>query len=918
MRLLTSLVLLSAAALAAPAMLVAPSGPAVRSWLEQSATPVYWIDDRLVMVDYSAAVNDALTARGVSAVPAAAPGPLYLVIPQRPGALDRAAALATVLYSDGEVLLVSAGDEVAHRITLAGCQLVRIPDRAAPYYAPARHGFPAVSMTDTTILRLVNRVSADSIERQIRRLENFRTRFSRAESCRASEQYCFDYFTSLGFDSVALDSFQNSGQIWRNVVALRRGRNPAKQVIVCGHLDATSEDPYNNAPGAEDNASGTVMALEAARVLSSERPDLSILFIAWVGEEQGLLGAYHYAEAARARGDDIIAVLNFDMIAYPGGEFGVAIFGDSFSLPLGQFQSRIADAYTTLDSRAVVGRYGSDQLAFHRYGYLGTAGAEYGNSYPWYHTTADTIGNCSMELAAEVAKMTVASCFTIAVAPAPPDSFRLADLGSGGALFASWRLNGEPDVAGYRLYWGTQSGGYTDSLDKPCVPFHRIEGLQNGTRYFAAVAAFDSAGHLGGRSPEMSAVPGVLPLSPAGFAAWPARGGMKLSWRANTELDLAGYNLYRSTVSGSGYARRNTALITDTTYRDSGLASDTMYYYVCAAVDTAGSEGPYSAEKSGKAVTLDRGILLVDETRNGSGQRGSPSDPQQDNFWHYVLGWFSCTDWDVNAQGVPGPGDIGPYSTVVWHADEYQQMQASDAVPGLANYLTEGGRLLYSGWKPVLGLVGTGSYPFNFGPGSFGYELLHLSSARQSTLLDFVGATGVQGYPDLRVDSLKTYAAAAGKLSFADALYPRDAEPIYAFNSASGDTFAGKPVAVRWLGGPHKAVFLGFPLYYCENEAARACVVKALSDLGEPYAVEEGRPMPDARRLTPTASVIRGVLNLTPDFSNLTSDIVLLDAAGRRVLSLKPGANDVSSLAPGVYHVVDRRTPVVLRVVIAR
>jgi hypothetical protein len=832
-----------------------------------------------------------------------------LVIPQRPGALDRAAALASVHFSDGEILLVSADDETAHRITLTGCQLVRVPDRPAPYYAPPRHGFPTALLADTMVQRLVNLVSADSIRGQIRRLQDFRTRFSRAESCRSSEQYCFDYFTRIGFDSVAFDSFQNSGQYWRNVIALRRGRNPAKQVVVCGHLDCTSEDPYNDAPGAEDNASGTVMAMEAARVLAAERPDLSIRFVAFTGEEQGLIGSYHYAEQARNRGDDIIAALNFDMIAYPGGQWGVAIFGDSFSLPLGRFQSRMADIYTTLASHAYTARYGSDQLSFHRYGYLGTAGAEYGNSYPWYHTTSDTIGNCSMELAAEVAKMAVASCITIATAPAPPDSFRVADLGSGGTLLATWRLNGEPDVAGYRLYWGTESGVYTDSVDKPCVPFHRIEGLHNGTRYYAAVAAYDSARHFGGLSAEMSAVPGTVPLAPAGFAAWPARNGMKLSWRANTELDLAGYNLYRSTVSGSGYARLNGGPLTDTTWRDSGLASDTVYYYVCAAVDTTGSEGPYSDERSGKAITLDRGILLVDETRNGTGQRGSPSDPQQDEFWHYVLGWFSYTDWDVTTQGVPQPGDVGPYSTIVWHADEYQQQQASDAVAGIANYLSEGGRLFYSGWKPVLGLVGTGNYPFNFAAGSFGYEQLRLVSAHESNLLDFIGATGSQGYPDVRIDSLKTYAATAGKLSFIDALYPRDAEPIYAFNSYSGDTFAGKPVAVRWLGGPHKAVYLGFPLYYCENEAARACAVKALSDLGEPYAINEAGGTPDARRITPGATLVRGILNLPRDMTELPGNsdrvprLALFDALGRRVLDLKPGPNDVSSLAPGVYFI---------------
>ncbi len=884
-----------------------------------SALPVYWADDALVVADD--AHLPAFAGRGIAALPASPAAPLYLVIPQRPGALDRARAIAPALWSDSAALLVAADDSAAHRITLAGCQLVRLPDRPAPLYAPAAHGFPA-PLLDTTIQRLVARVSADSVRRHIQRLQDFRTRYSPADSCRSAESWIAGYFTALGFDSVALDSFQRNGQYWRNAVGLRRGRNPEKVVIVCGHLDCTSEDPYNSAPGAEDNASGTAMVLEAARVLADLRPDLSIRFIGFSGEEQGLIGSFHYAEQARARGDDIIAVMNYDMIAYPGGEFGVAIFGDSLSLPLGQFQSRIADIYTRLDSRALIGRYGSDQLAFHRYGYIGTAGAEYGDFYPWYHTTADTIGNISMELAAEVAKMTIAAAATIALAPAPPDSFRFADLGTGGALFASWRPNREPDVAGYRLWWGTQSGSYTDSVDLPCVPFRRIEGLTNGTRYYAAVAAFDSAGHLGGRSAEQSAIPGEVPLAPEGFAAWPARGGMKLSWRANTELDLAGYNLYRATVSGGPYDRLNTAPVTDTTFRDSGLASGIAYYYVCAAVDTTGNEGPRSPERSGKAITLDRGILLVDETRNGTGARGSPSDEQQDAFWHFLLGWFNFTDWDATDLGVPAPGDLGPYSTVVWHADEYQQQLAADAVPGLANYLSEGGRLFYSGWKPILGILGSGNYPFTFSPGSFPYDQLGLAVARQSTALDFIGATGTLGYPDLRIDSLKTFPAAAGRLSFIDALYPRDAEPVAAFVSQSGDTFAGKPVAVRRLAGPGKVVFLGFPLYYCENEPARAFAVKALSDLGEPYALTE--PGPPAAAATPlSASHVRAILKLPADIAPHPPHL-LIDATGRRVLELKPGTNDISNLAPGVYFIrqaqPDRQTvsrPAV-RVIITR
>ena len=88
-----------------------------------------------------------------------------------------------------------------------------------------------------------------------------------------------------------------------------------------------------------------------------------------------------------------------------------------------------------------------------------------------------------------------------------------------------------------------------------------------------------------------------------------------------------------------------------------------------------------------------------------------------------------------------------------------------------------------------------------------------------------------------------------------------------------------------------------------------------------PWARWRARPTRDARRVTRNASIVRGVLNLTPDFSDLTSDIVLLDASGRRVVALKPGPNDVSHLSAGVYFVQSttaNRQPTLSKVVIQR
>jgi hypothetical protein len=807
-----------------------------------------------------------------------------------------------VLWQDGSTLLMQLSPAEADAASRLGAELQRLPDQPHPIrLAPAR-AFSLRPDADTLIERLIARVSQDSIRKQIQRLQDFRTRYTPAESCRAAEQYVFDYFTALGLDSVELDTWYVEGE--RNVVGTIVGRrNPEKVAIICGHMDCTSENPNSYAPGAEDNASGTAMALEAARVLAGEDLDQTVKFIAFTGEEQGLVGSYHYAETMRNINAYITGALNFDMIAWPGGQFGVAIFCDSASYGLAELEGHMAELYTTLDHAVVVGSYGSDQLSFQAYGYPATAGAEYGSGYPYYHTTGDTIGNLSMPLAAEVARMGIAGLVTMAMAPSPPDSFRLWDAGTGGALEATWKENTESDLAGYRLMWGTTSGVYTDSLLVGRTSHQRISGLVDGTHYYATIVALDSAGHESGPAPEQNAVPGVLPLAPHAVSVLPFFYGLAPAWHRNTELDLAGYNVYRSTVSGSGYAKVNGTLDADTTLRDSGLMSDTMYYYVITAVDSNANESPHSAEVRGKPITLDHGILLVDETRDGNGQRGMPSDAQQDAFYHALLRGTRYADWDVATESVPQAGDVGPYSTLVWHADEYTQQRIHPAVPGLVNYLKYGGKLWLVGWKPMLGVMGSGGYPFTFSAGQMPYDELHLARAGECPDFNFMGANGQSGYPDIAIDSTKLFTSFEGKFPYVDVLYPRDADTVLTFNAASGDSFQDKPVGVRWLAGPGKAVSFGFPLYYTVESQAFVLARKVLDDLGEPYGIEEGtKPQVGMTKALPT--VVRGVLFM-PEASNLKPQATscLLDISGRKVLDLRSGANDVSGLAPGVYFV---------------
>jgi len=772
-------------------------------------------------------------------------------------------------------------------------------DRFPP--APRPASLVPRPLPDSFIQRVIARVSPDSIQARMQRLQDFLTRYSYSDSCRRAEEYVAGYFAALGLDSVELDRYAVGSDTWRNVVGTILGRtHPEKILIVCGHMDATSEIPDSVAPGCEDNASGTGAAIEAARVLAGESLDFTVKFIAFTGEDIGLNGSDHYAREARARGDDIVCAINFDMIAWPGGSWGVRLVGLPAARRFVQYEAQIASTYTGLAHSEQYRSFPSDSRSFETQGYMATSGYEYGSEpYVWYHTSHDSLYRLSMPLAAEVTQMAVATLASLAVAPRAPAGFELRDAGNGTALEARWQANTEPDLAGYKLLWGRAAGVYTDSLSLGLVTSHRIDGLEPDTVYYGAVVARDANGFEGGPSNEASAVAGTNPKPPDNLRALPFRFGMGLAWSPNRELDLAGYNLYRGTDS-LALQRVNSSTLTDTTFRDSGLLSDTMYLYAVTAVDTQANESPGSVLARGKPITLDHGILLVDETRNGNGQPGNPTDAQVDDFYHAMLAGFSFTDWDASDRSVPTPGDIGPYSTIVWHADDYSQQQLRPALDGIANYMFYGGRLWLVGWKPVLGVVGSGQYPFEFVPGHFACDYLRIVAGFDQSGFDFPGAAGFSGYPDVTVDSAKLYPSARGRLPYVDAFAVRDADTVLRFNSFSGDSFQGKPVGIRWPGAQTRVVFFGFPFYYMKEVEARPVAVKVLTDLGEPYGIEESSKS-EGRVTKALPTVVRHVLFVAPSPSPIRYSLFSL--SGRKVLDLKPGANDLRRLPAGVYFI---------------
>ncbi|MEO0162681.1 MAG: M20/M25/M40 family metallo-hydrolase [candidate division WOR-3 bacterium] len=296
-----------------------------------------------------------------------------------------------VLTVDNNVYLIELREDRLMPLTQERVEIVRLSFK--PIIKSGSINLPEVRY-HPIIQEIVNRVNPDTVLSFVRRLQNFRTRYSTHDSCFAAANWIRNKFIEYGCDSVYFQ-YHTSGYA-PNVIGIKRGvLYPNIYAIIDGHFDATSNQAPNIAPGADDNASGTAAALEAARVLRDYQFEYSARFIAFSGEEQGLYGSTYYANNARQNGDSILGVLNGDMIGYVDiSPENCNVLTNSANVPFADFFVACADTYTNLLTvKQTLSSIPSDIQPFYDNGYHGLCNIEdYWPTNPHYHRTSDTIG----------------------------------------------------------------------------------------------------------------------------------------------------------------------------------------------------------------------------------------------------------------------------------------------------------------------------------------------------------------------------------------------------------------------------------------------------------------------------------------------------------------------------------------------
>ncbi len=226
-------------------------------------------------------------------------------------------------------------------------------------------------------------------------------------------------------------------------------------------------------------------------------------------------------------------------------------------------------------------------------------------------------------------------------APAAPAS--LAATTGSGQVHLDWADNTETDLLGYDVYRSTTSGsGYVLIATHVPGSGYTDTAVVDETTYYYIVTATDTSGNVSAGSGEVSATPVdvIAPSVPAGLVAIPGDSAVNLDWADNTESDFAGYTVYRSTTSGSGFAPVASG-ISNSAWTDSTVVNGTTYYYVVTASDLSSNESAFSNEDSAtprppsliahypfEGGTTDSSVYGHDATATGAPSYGAGQDGQ--------------------------------------------------------------------------------------------------------------------------------------------------------------------------------------------------------------------------------------------------------------------------------------------------
>ncbi|MBS3741142.1 MAG: T9SS type A sorting domain-containing protein [Candidatus Cloacimonetes bacterium] len=300
-------------------------------------------------------------------------------------------------------------------------------------------------------------------------------------------------------------------------------------------------------------------------------------------------------------------------------------------------------------------------------------------------------------------------------------------------------------------------------------------------------------------------------------SALPGDNMVFLDWKEFSDETLTSnwnYSIFRKLSTENSYTKI-TEVSDTTSYIDETVQNWETYDYVITANYIDGADNWQSMFSNELTVTpqlfpMDQGILLVDETKDGSGTPISPTNAQVDSFYSDVLGFGNYDDYDYSSEGSPDLAILADYSTVIWCDDDFDEKNISQEADKLAALVMNGGHVAISGWKTA-----------DYIPDSFYSNLIGKTSTEIIADVDFLGANSYN-HPftpiDVNGDILPSWQDKWGYIATFSETDLQTDNILYRFDSYSGN-YSDQPVGLINFNPEFdfNTIVLGFPLYFMEK-----------------------------------------------------------------------------------------------------
>jgi Zn-dependent M28 family amino/carboxypeptidase len=238
----------------------------------------------------------------------------------------------------------------------------------------------------------------------------------KVEGTEKTIQWLKNEFGKAGIAHVREQGFKLGSYSSSNVIATIPGKSRSDIYVLGAHFDSTSENPWNKAPGAEDNGSGTAALVEIARVLSKYPSPAEIQIVAFGAEEQGLYGSRHYVRRLFETGSaaSVKGVLILDMIGFTNDHhYDVLLETSSEQEKMTDDIFTTGQLYSGLDLHRTFHYWGSDHVPFLERNMPAVLIIENDYQfYPHYHRSTDTADTISGLQGHEVLKLVTAQLLT--------------------------------------------------------------------------------------------------------------------------------------------------------------------------------------------------------------------------------------------------------------------------------------------------------------------------------------------------------------------------------------------------------------------------------------------------------------------------------------------------------------------------